>query len=285
MDVDMLPEELWCQILLDLPCKLIINICDISPKFKILCDKYDIINIRKMKGFPRESGYCRTYDISEFLYYDKSEDNYHGIYLSIDELDKLNTLSINKTRVSLFNMLNNILDKLYKLNIDLVRGDLIYFKYSGKYSNQKSYIFDGCNIVSLEYEYDNDGTLPEEFTIINNGVPINYWSNNGGVLNNDIVWFDHTTVKDQLFNNIKCMDNTLETKFIYENISYCISYMIDEDYYGNPDNDLTNHKKSEFIELLSNDGLLTYNTFSIDLLSIKIIFQMDHVNYNKNIKK
>ncbi len=67
MNIDILPEELWCQILLELPCKLIIDMHYVSHKFKILCDKYDIINKRKMKGFPRKSGQCKAYDVTMLI--------------------------------------------------------------------------------------------------------------------------------------------------------------------------------------------------------------------------
>lgn len=262
----MLPEELWCLILLELPCKLVKEICVISTKFKELIDNYNIIEKRKMQGFPRTNGHCKIHDISDLLYHDKYEINENKIYVSIDKLKLTN------------NVLIVILDKLYELNTDLVRGDLIYFGGSNTSYNMGIFTFDGCEILNFEFDdncilpevleeftFDYNCILPKEFTVINNGVPINYWSDNEDLLYNDIIWFNHLTVKDQLLNNIEYINFTLKTKFVYENVIYYISYMIDEEY------NITD-EKDKFIDLLSvnNNLMLTHEKMRINKLFLSI---------------
>lgn len=53
---DILPTELWIHIILNIPCKYIPKICNISRQFKDLCDQENLFQKQKMKGFPRKSG-------------------------------------------------------------------------------------------------------------------------------------------------------------------------------------------------------------------------------------
>ncbi len=224
MNVDMLPEEIWCHILLDLQSKLIIDICDINVEFKNLCNKNDIINKRKMKGFPRKSGQCKAHNVSKL--YDYNE--------LVNEKNKTNILSI-------------ILDKLHYLNTDLVRGDFIHFKDYVIYKNQQKYIFDGCNLIKFDYN-DELGCdiLPQEFTVVTNSVAINYWE-----IVCDIVWIYSNTIKDQLLNNIEYIELMFMTTFKYDNDEYRIYFI--NNFYDITKVEIINKIKYKFIELLNSD--------------------------------
>lgn len=118
-------------------------------------------------------------------------------------------------------MLDVILDSLYSKDVDLVRGDLIKLLGSHdhkNYRNYDTYVFDGCKILDL---YDDN--IPPEFTVINHNVQLYYWN-----CISDVMWFDHSIVKEQCIKNMGSFDNTsLCTTFIYNDIEYLVIYESD----------------------------------------------------------
>src|SRR5438105_2678155 len=67
------------------------------------------------------------------------------------------------------------LDFLRKGNNDLVKGDLIIFDSIESYRNEGVAIFDGEKIIDISHEPDLYGTLPQQFHVIEDEVPIKYW--------------------------------------------------------------------------------------------------------------
>lgn len=89
---------------------------------------------------------------------------------------------------------------------DLQVGDLVV---SGErsLSNDDVYIYDGEELLDLDFSIDRNGALPSKFHVIDNGVPANYWShsykgNLKGIADCNIVWFDHVPVRDQCIANL-----------------------------------------------------------------------------------
>ena len=232
---DIFPEDIWTKLLLDLNCRDIDEISQQSNQLKEIIIKNNIREKIKMRGFPRASGHCAAFDISDFLYDIPGVENEDSIYVVKDL----------------------VLNYLYDLtNYNLVRGDLICFTGFDDYRNQGVHIFDGCNIIDLDYDIDDYGALSKEFTVINNGVPIDYWYNtekNKGIDHNNLVWFDHRLVKQQLIDNIIEIDEDLFTIFKYNNEIYKIyaarSFFDDE----------SKMTKNDFIHLLSSDDFLLLN--------------------------
>lgn len=138
-----IPNEILVQIIFELPCKYIISISCVSKYFTDLCGKENIIEKRKIKGFPRSTGYCES----------------HVSYYYPD--DKIIPS-------------DSVLDNIVKMNNDLIRGDLIYFADNTTHSDLGIGIFDDCNIILL-----NDRNIPGDFTIINDDIPIRYWKDLG----------------------------------------------------------------------------------------------------------
>jgi hypothetical protein len=236
-----LPEEILIQIIKDLPCRSLLNLIKTYPKLAAIINKYDLINKAKMRGFPRKDGHCHNHDVKKF----------------VDSLDNDIVFYPNK-------MLSLILDHLYQINVDLVRGDLIFIDGIKTYRNNGIYIFDGCQIVFLDYTIDDYGSLPKEFKVINNGVPIDYWiskKENGlktmrGIEHNRIMWFDPSSVRQQLINNVKVeeigeygsrIDLEISTTFIYNKKLYTILY------------DSKNPDAFKFINILKTKDLLMFN--------------------------
>lgn len=224
---DIFPKEIWINILLDLNCKDIDNISNNSMQFNDLINKENIKERVKMRGFPRSSGHCAAIDALKFVK-EFNENSEEDVY-------------------------TYVLDKLHDLNYNLVRGDLICFDGLNSYRNDDVYIFDGCKIINLWDDIDDYGSLLREFTVINNGVPINYWENtenDKGIDHNHIVWFDHKSVKKQCIDNIIEIDGNLFTTFKYNDEIYKIySHRFDFD-------DESTYTKKEFIDILSKKDLL-----------------------------
>lgn len=77
---------------------------------------------------------------------------------------------------------------LHQRNIFPQRGDIIYFDFLGGYRNQGKSIFDGQDIISLDYEQDDYGNVPEQFQAIIE-FPPKYWSEI--IEHNELVPFDY----------------------------------------------------------------------------------------------
>jgi len=223
---DIFPKELWINILSDLNCRDIDNVS--NKQLNNLIVENDIKERIKTRDFPRSTGHCAVFDLSGFMTEERDE------------------ISSNKLR-------HEALYFLHKAGYNLVRGDLICFNGLNDYRNDGVDIFDGCKITPLDYHIDDYGSLPAEFTVINNGVPIRYWKNtenDKGIDHNHLVWFDHNPVKQQCINNITEIDDNLFTTFEYNNKIYKIydhlSFFDDE----------SRNTKEDFIKILSDDDLL-----------------------------
>lgn len=202
------PKEIWIKILLDLNCKDIDDIINNSIQIKNLIIEENIKEKIKMRGFPRSNGHCVAIDVSKFIY----------------EFDHLSDQNLQREQL-LKESFDYVLDELYKSNYNLIRGDLICFEGLNSYRNNGVHIFDGCKIVDLLYDIDDYGSLPEEFTVINNEVPIKYWEytdDNRGIDHNNLVWFNHISVQQECINNITDIDDELFTTFKYNNKIYKI---------------------------------------------------------------
>lgn len=221
---DLCPEEIWIQIISQLTCKKIIEVCCISKQFNDLCKNNKLFERRRLFGFPRITGHCASHDLCELL------------GLNADTMENLISESYDLVEV----LLNDSLDKLYELNIDLVCGDLICLQGLSTYRNNGVFIFDGHNILFLDEEPDEYGSIPKRFTIINNKVSGHYWSSSTidndssttkGITHNCFCWYDHNLTKREMLDNIKFNDKDQYwyTEFISDNVNYQIICAHDDD--------------------------------------------------------
>lgn len=149
---DILPKDIWVHILLDLPCKYIRNFYDISIECKNLCIKENIIERRKIKGFPRMTGQCENFQVENFILFIPNEILYNT---NICDHQKFNII------------FDNILTKLYDDNVDLVYGDIVNI---GIFNG--IFIFDGEKFIDLYKNINTIIPLTGENTI---NVPVKYW--------------------------------------------------------------------------------------------------------------
>jgi hypothetical protein len=191
---DIFPKEIWVLIIYELPCKLIYNLYDVHDQFEELCRQEDIIERRKLKGYPRKSGHCKSYGVCNYI--KNYVENVYPIRL----------------------ILNDTLDRLYEDNTDLVRGDLINFEID----DNDVFLFDGEKIV--ENYVLHKCILPKDMDIINDNVPAEYWGNTK--FGNFSFNFNTVIVKEQLINNIH--DDTFSitngTRFLLNNKKYTILF-------------------------------------------------------------
>lgn len=222
-----LPQDVWEHILMNKPLITIIEQCYEYPEVDKYCKLHNIIEKRKMQGFPRKSGHCAAFDAST------ESQNYDLDYLEGNKLE---------------NALNNILMALYKNRANLVFGDLICTTGFGDYRNTGIYIFDGIHIIELDREVDDYGALPSMFTIIKNGVPVDYWcrddfrsskhvvkwsgNSDQGIAHNSYVWLNLVGIRDQCINNmisetkilINGISRQIITTFKYDDTVYTIKF-------------------------------------------------------------
>ena len=169
-------------------------------------------------------------------------------YFNCQELNTLKLMSINTsdliTKNDLFDKRKMrgfprsegycVLHDTFKVD-DLVRGDII---------GQDS-IFDGNIVILMKSVYDNHFELPNEFTIINNNVPIEYWARISRKY-----WIDIKPFREQCLKNIKCEEYPgmyiihycIVTNFEYNGKNHKLTYM---SYSNKPKEAL--YKKLEYI--------------------------------------
>ena len=240
---DLLPDEILKNIFLKLNYKSMLSICISLSNFRKLDKVNEIMYLKleelKMKGYPRLGGYCFSHDVSKFYTDNITEEMY---------IDKFTGQIYRLCRREFNHPL--LLNYLYKINTDLIRGDLILI---ADYKH-RTYIFDGYKILKLDFTIDDNGALPQNFTVINNAVPIKYWkrqydsnkNNWDGICDNEIVWFNHLSVRDQCIINIAHNEDLIFTTFIYDKTIYKIIY-----YHVNVEDDII-----IFTKILSDNKLL-----------------------------
>lgn len=212
---DIFPKDVWILIILQLPCKFIYNLYDVTYKFKELCDEENIIQTRKLKGYPRKSDHCKSYGV-----YDYKGNVYNNNGDIIDNACLKVIMKNIRSNVYLVKLtLNDTLDRLYEDNTDLICGDLVNFEIGDK----STFLFDGEKIVDTYI--GRNIIFPYNLDIINNNTQLSYWK--GTQLENFKFYFDHLKIKDELMNNIICnykFGNIHHTHFLSNNKKYVIMF-------------------------------------------------------------
>jgi len=238
-----LPLEILQQIFLLLERKTIKYLHHVLINI-IKIDLQELLNSRRLVGYPRLSGHCELYYISKSIIDLGSE-----FFASDQQL--------------LF-----VMRYLDSLNIDIVKGDLVKFDSSDLVeftSTDFMCIFNGQKFLHLNYHDSDFGVLPREFHVIENSVPIKYWDRDIS----DRVWFNYNLVKDQCLANIKY--ELIDAEYgIFTTFSYNIKiYKIIYIYMNNVENInddtyefLCEREKDEYMEEfkrdLSSDGELVF---------------------------
>lgn len=193
----------------------------------------------KMESFPRKSGHCSVFDVSEYQYIkDLKNKHKHQVYTdpNFDYNDQNYTHDIFEVFADETVDYKNIFKETLILLADenLVKGDLILFCGRNAYRNDGIAIYDGANIINLDYEIDDYGSLPTCFNVITNDVPVDYWvdlTNKKGISHNSIVWLDHSTIKQQCIDGVKIVNGRVTVNFDYNDKSYTLYDLSDDQYY------------------------------------------------------
>lgn len=167
---DIFPREIWVLIILEIPYKLIPNLYGFISED--LCIEENILDRRKLKGYPRKSGHSELH---------------HKVKLSDTNKRKIQ----NNHSIATKSVLNEVLLSLYENNTDLIRGDLICGDLTCT-NTDVSFVFDGENIIRIE-----NNILPQDFDLIIDEIPMEYWKNH-----NFVFCFNNHLVRDQTLNNI-----------------------------------------------------------------------------------
>lgn len=181
------------------------------------------------KGFPRPSGKHKYHKIPENNICLNESNNY----------DK-----------PLKDAMNQFMDNIenYRIEFDLTKGDIVEFSPRYLYQPHQA-IFNGDNLEEMGYFTGGDAYLTgDEFQIIHNDVPIDYWYNENKDYGININ-FQFENVRDQCLANIKWESDKWITTFSYNNYNYCILWIRDKE-------------KDNFIERLSghiDDIMLFYD--------------------------
>lgn len=275
MKITDLSDDVLILIFLNLNCDDITILHQIFNKFNL---EY-LLNLRKNKGYPRLTGHCFVYHIPKSVIqanyddetpdvssnsddsYDYNKDHnqehpdpYSDDYKNITILNYFtnNNIEIIKGDIVIYNDHDNDENgfNLFKTGDDMSKFNYKYYKY---YVYQAR-IFDGYKLIKLNhYKFNDLGDrqyLPKDFNIIENNVPINYWSNTDNTymiehkiihdkyypinyykdpFDFDIVRFNIKLVINQCIDNInfECIPYkhiTMYTTFLFNNVTYRVVY-------------------------------------------------------------
>lgn len=108
---------------------------------------------------------------------------------------------LSKVQISKF--LEIILKHLLKIKADLRRGDIVWIEAFNDYRNDGKFIFSGKVLEQLEFDIDEYGSVPSNYTVIDE-FPIDYWIQ--VIDHNQIIWLNVDPYKDQLLLNAQTVD-------------------------------------------------------------------------------
>jgi len=130
--------------------------------------------------YPRKSGHCVKHKIANSKYITNKPSSDQDVMISENHYINLNLAT----------------DEAKELFPDIVRGDLVVYTNFGEYRNTGVLIYDGVKLNDLFYGIDDYGSLPPEFTPIEEGVPLNYWcvDDDNSIIHNSIVWVQFNTI-------------------------------------------------------------------------------------------
>ncbi len=161
-------------ILLNLDLESLSNMCKSSKFASIICKDKNFWRNKITKDFPLRG---------KFVWYTPYRDFYSNnpekLYRSINQRSKI--VKLNKTdyptlaktfsdeykfgdmsRKDLPFITNEIIPNLSKL--DLLRGDVIHFEWIRNNRNDGKLIWDGENVLELDYDTDEYGSVPKQFS-------------------------------------------------------------------------------------------------------------------------
>jgi hypothetical protein len=83
------------------------------------------------------------------------------------------------------------------------RGDVVHLEAVPAYRNNGKYIYDGREVVPLDFSLDEYGALPASFQVIDE-FPIHYWQNT--IDHNCIIHFDLKPYLTDILKQLRCRD-------------------------------------------------------------------------------
>lgn len=169
------------------------------------------------------------------------------------------------------------LEYLRSIKADLRKGDFVIYDSVAGYRDGGTTIFDGTKIINLGDFPDDYGSLPENFKVIEDGVPIDYWYGYGGGLhglNNSFVWFNVDPYYSQCIDNMTVISGEdggdhecrAKTTFVKDGETYTIVYHTYTDYEENVKECFSDWLKKEKYYQVDEDGKVTPNTLHIFVL-------------------
>ena len=162
-----------------------------------------------------------------------------SLNLDLSELHvvKLNEENLNKINYYIYNN-PNFLNMIKK-------GDIIKTVKNELYANDGKFVWNGHNVVILDYSLDKNGSIPKEFIVSENEFSPEYWR---GIINYSNYYYPSKKIRKEVFNNFfekesyfifngekyKVFTNLNKEKILDMNIPFeLISHINDEnDEYG-----------------------------------------------------
>lgn len=94
----------------------------------------------------------------------------------------------------------------FLLSQNVRRGDIVHLEAGCAYRNEDKFIYDGTQLIPLDFSVDEYGNIPPSFKVIDE-FPIEHWFN--VIVHNNVVWFDSSPYLDQMFNHLECVKKVM----------------------------------------------------------------------------
>jgi len=208
------------SILVKLPIQDLMRMCQVNRRIANLCrdpflwkerlryffPDYPILSSAKIKDYRQ----CYIY-MTKFYKPETDRAEQIEIPTSLFSVESEDNLPSEDEIVERLNQDVKIQRYLEEANVR--RGDIVHLEVYGDYRNDGKFIYDGENLVPLNTEIDEYGSIPNEFRVIDE-FPIRYWEN--VIEHNSIVPFDPIKYIDDIRNNLKrieCQGKCFKTTF------------------------------------------------------------------------
>jgi hypothetical protein len=253
--ISILPDDIKNIFLNEMNCNELRKL-KLNPEFSRLITQ-NMINKAVNRGYPRKRGkatfhvvgdikdakelepYYKIYDIfdsnsdtsiayeqvRDIIKRDKLDNEFQN---ELEELLFIKHRSSSVANLTVHNKIKQISKELmqnYQIE-DLVKGDIIYVRIKG--FEGLSLIYDGCNFTEID-------SMPEQFKVLENGVPIDYWTGREGDLLPGInnININILPYRNEILNNLKYNErgnsSFMSSSFIINGKEYRIKFYNDDE--------------------------------------------------------
>ena len=208
-------KDVDISILSSLNYRDVLNICQTSTYFVNLCKDVRVWRNKLNNEYPLRSTYLPSYLRDLFTYNPRKL--YETLYKSKSKIvfvkrGEIETFKNILREGDLYNASDEILQQASEEirervdELGLFRGDVVALEWIAGYRNDGKVMWDGENLVHLNVDIDDYGSVPEQFTFPE--FPLDYFYES--IEHNNVIWLSKSAVEEAIRNfNVEKQESTI----------------------------------------------------------------------------